>query len=315
MIYSIFVGSAEEETAIATHEATVKAVVGNMIRIKCEGLTPEHIQDYPLFLNEARTMISKGKSRKITGFGVVIPGVYHIVAEGFVNPGRTHSPAGIKIMTPAQRTYLKGTTYDRKNSLWGKSGIGSTRSAGAVMELISDTHPSTIEEWTNIYTSDPRGRTWKQLDDMGAKWAKMANLSREEALAWVLIHIIDETFEGYKNEEEIRQIINRANLGFFVKRASGDLDRKYAIDLTMHLHSGSPEIIGGIQIKPNSYFSRGDKKHRLAVLDKHDLAMKDLGITVRTVNIKKVKEGEIVLYTPDEVRQMINSGVGELINR
>lgn len=199
------------------------------------------------------------------------------------------------------------------NSLWGQHYMGAARRVGRMMELIALARPADNAEWFEAYTRHPQGRTWAQIEAQAAEWQKITEradsvrtLSPSEALTHHLIHILDETYDGYKREQDV--IKKLETLGVF---PAGSLfhpghtwDANYAIDAAVRDNTARGFSVG-VQVKPSSFFRHGDLDHRLAVCDKMERAQHEHGVTVYTVDADEVLAGSPTLYTVAEVRDIL----------
>ena len=91
-----------------------------------------------------------------------------------------------------------------------------------------------------------------------------------------LCHIIIETFDGQKHEEEFRNYL--INLGYSVSTFDGDIDTIYGMDVKVTRNDGK---VSAIQIKPLSFYqsNRWDvQRDRIGLCEKYENALNNLGI-------------------------------------
>lgn len=338
MYYSLL----STEPSFDNSTAVVKELRGTMTAPNAISIESDEnlaLLELPLYLEKAQTLTGRGEYFEVTDVmysHITERWTLHITpylknsqpdVNAFIdafggNVVKTHKQAqfelpsftphyGIPVLNRNKRDYLKGTTdFGRYNSLWGRYRMGSTASVGSVMELITTKAPTSQSAWEEIYFLSEAGRSLDQLESLAMHWSRVSGLIPEHALAHVMIHVIDETYDGYMREEKIRQILNEQHAEWkgLMFRPDYTYDTQYAIDLAVRDAGSQYGFTIGIQVKPSSYFRSGDVKHRLSVLDKHRKARK-LGIEVYTIDAdKSIAQGRPVLYSLEQVEAIITGG-------
>lgn len=224
-------------------------------------------------------------------------------------PAPTHTPLfGIRIMSRAERDAYKANRSNRfgsRNRLWGKHRMGAPGKVGALMPLIAEIDPATDAEWLEGYTTHKGGRSWQALERLANMWAAHADLTPSAALAEVMIHVLDETYDGHERENKVMAELERTTYGAGkLFRPGYRWDIGYGIDCALRDDDSEHGFTVGIQIKPGSYFERGDLDHRLELLDKMDKARAH-GVVVLMVNADEVLAGHKHTYTTEETRRIL----------
>lgn len=178
-----------------------------------------------------------------------------------------------------KRLCLKATSEFRNtNKIWNDYGFNQRESIGSTMFLIRQRKPKTFIEWAKYYfdTGEKRlqllknknlsvhdrknidyynGRIGRELADISAQFAKVANISYEMALNYVCIRVLDETWDGYLREQSgytaiRKECFNYKNLR--VVESPNYIDLTYAVDFEIK-YNGKPIL--GIQVKPPTFES------------------------------------------------------------
>lgn len=103
----------------------------------------------------------------------------------------------------------------------------------------------------------------------GDKYSNKFDLTLSEALDYVLIRVLDQTYEGFQNElataEEISKLIPS---NCVVLPSIGKDDKDSGIDL--YVATCQNKLIVGIQVKPMSFFTGLDKDYIKKAKKEHD---------------------------------------------
>lgn len=127
-----------------------------------------------------------------------------------------------------------------------------------------------------------RGLTYDEILDISKRFKKKVyektGVEHDISIFFynVLCHIIIETFDGQKREEEFRKHL--INLGYSVSTFDGDIDTTYGVDIKVTRGDGK---VSAIQIKPLSFY-KSNKGHvqrdRIGLCKKYENALDNLGI-------------------------------------
>lgn len=149
--------------------------------------------------------------------------------------------------------YKRTAEFKKYVSFWSRSGCNSARRIGRVMELIRAAEPANLAEWEYAYLTT--GRSLVELMVVAKEFQRFTGLGRRAALVTVLIHIIDETFDGYEGEKAalalLQSVADASGRPIEFRYSSEELDRQFSIDIVGY-EEGHWTI--GIQVKPKSYF-------------------------------------------------------------
>lgn len=180
-------------------------------------------------------------------------------------------------------------------NLWDSTDNRTIRVIGPLMKLMKDYNPQTFEEWKQVYLT--HGRSWEQIQEQAARWAVTAEITIDEAIAHVVIHAIDETWEGARGEHLALELLQKEMPDFSFELADNKIDTNYSIDIIV-TNSDDGVIVGGIQVKPASYFyknfhyNKNDKGQNDK--DRYNDNMKrfaaDFGAIVYYINLGDVKK-------------------------
>jgi len=103
---------------------------------------------------------------------------------------------------------------------------------------------------TSIYDAQDDPRAIAILEKKGdSKW------SFEIVLEWVKLLYGRNTLKGQDMEEKAIKDLSPVLWKYKLEIASDELDKKYCVDIVVKKKSG--EIVGGIQVKPKSYYVSG----------------------------------------------------------
>lgn len=179
------------------------------------------------------------------------------------------------------------------NSLWNSTGNSTIKTQGPLMKLMKTYNPATFDEWKRVYLTC--GRSWEQLNDQAKRWAAAADLPFDEALAHVIIHAVDETWTGARGEHIALDLLRKKLEQYDFDLVDDAMDAKYSIDIIV-FKKGTQEIIGGIQVKPGSYFPSSFKPGQIGggsakqrYKDNNIRFLEDFGGAVYYMSLKDVK--------------------------
>lgn len=158
--------------------------------------------------------------------------------------------------------------FGKYNRKWNDMGFASRQIIGPCMEMISNAKPATENSWHQYYIDNQMD--FDRIELLGAKWAYLTGLADEVALAHVIIHILDETWDGYRREEDVMNWMNRKLGGNMIFRPSYEWDTDYAIDLALREPDSEYGFIEGYQVKPASFFeSKSINWHKIKIAKQH----------------------------------------------
>lgn len=166
----------------------------------------------------------------------------------------------IESLLPAdeRRDFRTSKMFRESNTTFGRGRHNMASKVGSVMAGIRQLpEDADLIEWEDHYIEKvlpiKHGETpWKKIfnliDDFGVK----ENYYWEDAVNIWWSRIIDQTFDGWKAEIEVRDVLKK-HFGnkYQVIEASDEVDRKYAVDLIVQDRG---RTIMGIQVKPAAYF-------------------------------------------------------------
>lgn len=95
------------------------------------------------------------------------------------------------------------------------------------------------------------------------------DLTFEEAFDYVLIRVLDQTYEGFQNElETSKEIAKFLSTNCLIVPSIGADDKDSGVDL--YVVTKSNQMLLGIQVKPMSFFSGFDKDYIRKAKKEHD---------------------------------------------
>lgn len=120
------------------------------------------------------------------------------------------------------------------------------------MDIIREHKPQTFEEWCAIYFT--YCKSWAEVKALGFHWGLLADISEKDGITEVVIHYIDETWEGYESELIVERKLRKMfePISYKVREATAFEDMNYAVDFIIEDDEG--DIYHGIQVKPNTFF-------------------------------------------------------------
>lgn len=145
----------------------------------------------------------------------------------------------------------RNPNFARSQQGWDKAKIG--RACGKLMENLMKSGAKNRTEWETYYLT--RVKKPREVVKLAERlMAVVPRLSLQDAITIVLIHAVDETWNGYLAEKKALEAVSRfyAHLPFItVRHATAQEDTKFAIDLVVEAWD---TVVFGIQVKPISYF-------------------------------------------------------------
>jgi hypothetical protein len=187
--------------------------------------------------------------------------------------------------------------------LWDSSDNRSIRVIGPLMKLMKEHKPQTLDEWKQVYLT--YGRSWEQIQEQAARWAITADLPIDEAIAHIVIHAIDETWEGANGEKIALELLRKNMPEYHFELAEDEVDTKYSIDIVVFMPEGGG-YIGGIQVKPASYFNKNfannkGQEDKARYYENNRRFIRDHGAVVYYMNTADIKRDTLRLIPLDEV--------------
>lgn len=202
----------------------------------------------------------------------------------------------IKELSFSEREELKKQNkekFRRTNKIWNDKNLNQAWNVGYVNYImkkmyepysIDDALKISLEDWEKFYITYKgenrklSGRTKKELMQIALKLQEYAaaegiQLTKIEAYNFVLIRVIDESYQGFQNELKVYKYLDEAYGGLEIEFSSLE-DSKYAIDL--FVKADKDVILDAVQIKPISFlkgcqggvdycitaFHQNDEKHK-----------------------------------------------------
>jgi hypothetical protein len=172
---------------------------------------------------------------------------------------------GVKVMNKAERDAFRTTRkFKSRNDIWSGGEIPGTPGhrfnaysrVGKVSELIVAARPETYNDWANWYLENVH--PWETVQAHADEFYRYAitrdpSITPEEALAEHIIHILDQTWEGWAREDIAAEDLSRL-LECEIGRPSYEWDVDYAVDLIRVDETAPDGFIEGFQVKPTSFF-------------------------------------------------------------
>jgi hypothetical protein len=215
---------------------------------------------------------------------------------------------GVRVLNRQQRDALRRTQAFRdRNALWTYAALPGTKNhkfgawarVGQVAKIISDACPETYDDFANYYLENVH--SWETIQDQADEWyrfvvSKGLEITPEEALAEHIIHVIDQTWDGWADELKVAEVISK-KMGYEIGRPDFEWDGDYAIDL-IRVEADAPDgFIEGFQVKPRGFFtSTRDAviRARRENSEKHALA-EAKGKKILFAESDAARRGELVL--------------------
>lgn len=184
-----------------------------------------------------------------------------------------------------------------KNQLLNRFRLNSKKRVGAVVEMIRDVRPTTVEEWEVAY-KERSGLDDGALDALGDElFSKREVLEREIAALtqqgcrdYVRDVLFRRTFDGYMAERDLVAAELERRFKITVEHATDLEDRTYGIDLVLDV-AGRPMAV---QVKPASFatgFNAHTREAQLALAHQRFLADRN-GMVYTIVYDKKARRIE-----------------------
>ena len=156
----------------------------------------------------------------------------------------------------AERFALKiAPRFKATMGIWNDRNHNAISRCGAVMDMLREVPKGAeIEAFYDVYFDEMGGsRVWDNID----RW--YGDLSEEDdwkfAVNSYLLRVLDQTFEGRIGENLVMDALGKDRFWRGYKRAFADefQDAKLGVDIVM---SQFGEVSTGVQVKPQSYFSK-----------------------------------------------------------
>ena len=139
------------------------------------------------------------------------------------------------------------------NSAMNRFQLNFKRNVGPTSESIRKCSPKTLEEWKEYYFTNVKPR--EHIEELGRKLyikiteviqAEVAGVSEQDCIDYMMLLVIDRTFDGYMTE--IQTVYGQLEkiLGVKIYPAPDEWDRLFNIDF--YIQVGEKHI--GLQIKP-----------------------------------------------------------------
>ena len=172
---------------------------------------------------------------------------------------------GVEVWNYARREQMRASaSFKSRNLLWTKSTIPGTPNhrfpaysrVGKLMKELNKLQPTSYDEWAVHYLRHVC--SWDRLQMLAGEWwafcqSSGSPISKEEALAEHIVHVLDESYEGYEAEQTARKALE-AYYSSPVKEPAYKWDADYAIDLIVEDRTAPDGFTLGFQIKPRSFF-------------------------------------------------------------
>jgi hypothetical protein len=194
------------------------------------------------------------------------------------------------------------------NQLLNRFQLNRKKRVGAVVEMIHEVRPTTLEEWEAAYKA--RALDDAELDALGDELytkrevleAEIAAMTREACRDYVRDVIFRRTFEGYMAERDLVAAELERFLKVSVTHAPDEWYRGYGVDLILGV-TGRPM---GIQVKPASFSTGSDAYQREAQLAlAHRRFLADMNGTVTTIvydkSARRIENPEVIAALQIEV--------------
>lgn len=197
--------------------------------------------------------------------------------------------------------YKKSTDFKNRNKRWSKCRLNWWQfSGGVLMDIIREHKPQTFEEWCTVYFT--HCKSWEEVKALGFHWSLLAgNLSEKDGITEVIIHYIDETWEGYESELIVERKLKKIfdPISYKVREATAFEDMNYAVDFVIEDDEGY--IYQGIQVKPSSFFySDRITKVRAEYVAMNKMFSKKNNVPVFYVDATQARRDEELVFIPIE---------------
>lgn len=160
-------------------------------------------------------------------------------------------PAGVITQYHVRKQMRSKKAFKDLNKTWDMSKFGWYQHIGRCMPTIREHRPQTFADWVEVYFT--HCKTWAAISALGRRYAGIAGIDEQTAIAHVIIHSIDETWDGYHGELIAEKMMKQhhAERGETVLEATADEDFEYSIDFVV---KNGDATVCGIQVKPNGFF-------------------------------------------------------------
>lgn len=165
--------------------------------------------------------------------------------------------------TYQERQQLQQTAaFKQTNDVWSQQGFNRSANVGEVMKLIRHYEPQDRKDWEEYYFLY-RTTVLNDFDmfaDCAAAFAQAAGIEVDLAYKYIYIRVVDQTYDGYQNEQNAYQGIQKylqhrhPQRHYLLEHGDDYCDRVYGVDLRLYLMDQGKKEIAGIQLKPQSYF-------------------------------------------------------------
>lgn len=200
------------------------------------------------------------------------PGTYFLYLKNktFINGHLLRT--GLVELEKSYSSKLKYKNYHNKNAytggelnrLNGKYGISAPENSVPVMRLIREHKPKTRTELYELINHHHLSNckcgiiSKGTVEDFGknlykaqkTEW-KEAKYSIKECIQWEYDLFVSQSLKGNDLEKKAIQFLNNRIKNFEFSEANGYLDEEIRLDIKIMKNS---KIVGGIQVKPDSYF-------------------------------------------------------------
>lgn len=187
-------------------------------------------------------------------------------SNNWENAPKAPTNEGVPVWNKSQRDALRRTkAFRERNPLWAKGTIPGTKNhrfnafarVGKMAEIVVKANAKTYNEFALYYINNVR--SWETIQSQAKEWFEFCiqqgcDITPEEALAEHIVHILDQTWEGWHRENLAAE--NLAKLtGKVIGRPSYEWDVDFAIDLIEVDEVADDGFTQGYQIKPATFFS------------------------------------------------------------
>jgi len=158
------------------------------------------------------------------------------------------------------------------NSATSRYQLNYKRNVGAVSDEIRRCSPKALEDWRAYYFQNVRSAT--HLENLGRKLyvkisevitSEVNEITEDDCIDFIFNLVINRTFDGYQTEVQTIYGYLENSIGYKVKAAPDEWDRKYNVDFFVQVR----DKYIGLQIKPVS-----DVSHITQIYKERDLQLK-----------------------------------------
>lgn len=158
------------------------------------------------------------------------------------------------LWTKEERTaWKKGwkSGFSKRNRTWNSNQMGRDSIYLQRMNAIKALKPKEFTEWARWYWMEVGTFNIMSLSE---KWAGITGLTLEQAYNEIIIHLVDEPWDGHQAEERIMEILReRAGERFLIEETAGLVENHWKVDVTVR-DKETNQIIEGFQVKSKGFW-------------------------------------------------------------